>query len=87
MIPFILKTKNIGMITPQTPAIPKNVSAKSKAAATKATVLELMRSEFRLNLLTKLLFKKTKRRHTKYIYAKQKAIVLARYAKIVYINK
>ena len=58
MIPFILKTKNIGMITPQTPAIPKNVSAKSKAAATKATVLEVMRSEFRLNLLTKLLFKK-----------------------------
>ena len=58
MIPFILKTKNIGMITPQTPVIPKNVSAKSKAAATKATVLEVMRSEFRLNLLTKLLFKK-----------------------------
>ena len=61
------------MIMPQTPAIPKNVSAKSKAAATKATVLEVIRSEFRLNLLTKLLFKKTKRRHTKYIYAKQKS--------------
>jgi len=53
-MPFMLKTKNIGMITPQTPTMPKNVSAKSTAAATKATVLEVIRSEFRPNLLTKL---------------------------------
>ena len=60
IIPFILKMKNIGIITPQTPAIPKKVSPRSTAAAIKATVLDVIRSEFRLNLFTRLLFKKLK---------------------------
>ena len=46
MMPFMLKTKNIGIITPRTPPVLKNANANSTLAASAATSVETMSRRF-----------------------------------------
>ena len=58
IMPFMLKTKNIGIITPRTPPVLKNANANSTLAASAATRVETTSRRFSAWCFTSFLFAK-----------------------------